>query len=148
MWSALFVSPNFLERVAEPESPFHPVYLTYRRAEITRAELLHPIDGWHASVEGHNALADAAFSNLKLSLDFLGISDSRRGGFQSPLLGRRTRDRRSLATNRRVVSGARLFLASCDSRNVLVARVTVPSHAMFGGSLRFPKVEQSNRIPR
>jgi hypothetical protein len=25
------------------------------------------------SVEGHNALADAAFSDLKLSLDFLGI---------------------------------------------------------------------------
>jgi hypothetical protein len=40
MWSALFVSPNFLERVAEPESPFHPVYLTYRKEEITRAELI------------------------------------------------------------------------------------------------------------
>jgi hypothetical protein len=28
MRSAQFVSPNFLERVAERESPFHPVYLT------------------------------------------------------------------------------------------------------------------------
>jgi lysophospholipase L1-like esterase len=42
-------------------------------ADLSRAELLHPIDGWHASVKGHNALADAAFSDLKLSLDFLGI---------------------------------------------------------------------------
>ena len=40
MRSALFVSLNFLERVAEPESPFHPVYLTYREGEITRAELI------------------------------------------------------------------------------------------------------------
>ena len=42
-------------------------------ADLSRAELLHPIDGWHASVKVHNALADAAFSDLKLSLDFLGI---------------------------------------------------------------------------
>jgi len=42
-------------------------------ADLSRAELLHPIDGWHASVEGHNVLADAAFSDLKPSLDFLGI---------------------------------------------------------------------------
>jgi lysophospholipase L1-like esterase len=40
MKSAPVVSPNFLERVAEPESPFHPVYLAYRRSEITRAELI------------------------------------------------------------------------------------------------------------
>jgi lysophospholipase L1-like esterase len=43
------------------------------RADLSRAELLHPIDGWHASVEGHNVLADAALNDLKLSLDFLGI---------------------------------------------------------------------------
>lgn len=42
-------------------------------ADLSRAELLHPIDGWHASLEGHNVLADAALSDLKLSLDFLGI---------------------------------------------------------------------------
>jgi lysophospholipase L1-like esterase len=42
-------------------------------ADLNRAELLHPIDGWHASVEGHNVLADAAFTDLKLSLDFLGV---------------------------------------------------------------------------
>ena len=42
-------------------------------ADLSRAELLHSIDGWHASIEGHNILANAAFSDLKLSLDFLGI---------------------------------------------------------------------------
>src|SRR4030095_1509710 len=50
-------------------------------ADLSRAELLHPIDGWHASVEGHNVLAQAAFSDLKLSLDFLGIRSSKGGWF-------------------------------------------------------------------
>jgi lysophospholipase L1-like esterase len=44
------------------------------RADLSRAELLHPIDGWHASVEGHNALASSALSDLKASLEFLGLS--------------------------------------------------------------------------
>ena len=43
-------------------------------ADLGRAELLHPIDGWHASVQGHNALADAASSDLHPSLEFLGIA--------------------------------------------------------------------------
>jgi hypothetical protein len=43
-------------------------------ADLSRAELLHPIDGWHASVEGHNVLADAAFSDLGPTLEFLGIN--------------------------------------------------------------------------
>ena len=42
-------------------------------ADLSRAELLHPIDGWHASVEGHNVLAKAAFSDLGSSLEFLQI---------------------------------------------------------------------------
>jgi lysophospholipase L1-like esterase len=42
-------------------------------ADLSRAELLHPVDGWHASVEGHNALAEAACRDLKTSLEFLGI---------------------------------------------------------------------------
>ena len=41
-------------------------------ADLTRVELLHAIDGWHASVEGHNVLAAAAFEGLKPSLEFLG----------------------------------------------------------------------------
>jgi hypothetical protein len=43
-------------------------------ADLGRAELLHPIDGWHASVEGHNVLAQAAFSDLGSGLEFLGIN--------------------------------------------------------------------------
>ena len=50
-------------------------------ADLSRAELLHAVDGWHASAEGHNVLAEAAFSDLGPSLEFLGIksppSDSR-----------------------------------------------------------------------
>jgi len=42
-------------------------------ADLSRTELLHPIDGWHASVEGHNALAEAACRDLQPSLEFLGI---------------------------------------------------------------------------
>ena len=42
-------------------------------ADLSRAELLHPIDGWHASLEGHNVLAGAAFSDLGPTLEFLGI---------------------------------------------------------------------------
>ena len=53
MRSALLVSPNFLERVAEPESPFHPVYLTYRKGEITRAELITRLP--HVAMLGNSA---------------------------------------------------------------------------------------------
>jgi len=42
-------------------------------ADLSRAELLHAIDGWHPSVEGHNVLAEAAFGDLGPSLQFLGI---------------------------------------------------------------------------
>jgi lysophospholipase L1-like esterase len=42
-------------------------------ADLSRIELLHPIDGWHASIEGHNVLAEAAFRGLGPSLEFLGL---------------------------------------------------------------------------
>ena len=45
-------------------------------ADLGRVELLHPIDGWHASAEGHNVLAEAVFSGLAPSLEFLGIRSS------------------------------------------------------------------------
>jgi lysophospholipase L1-like esterase len=45
-------------------------------ADLSRVELLHPIDGWHASVKGHNALGDAALRDLKASLEFLRIFES------------------------------------------------------------------------
>jgi lysophospholipase L1-like esterase len=56
-------------------------------ADLSRAELLHPIDGWHASTEGHNVLAEAAFGDLSPSLEFLGMDEPRRGGFQSASFG-------------------------------------------------------------
>jgi lysophospholipase L1-like esterase len=42
-------------------------------ADLSRVQLLHPIDGWHASAEGHNVLAEAAFRDLRPSLEFLGL---------------------------------------------------------------------------
>ena len=42
-------------------------------ADLSRAELLHAVDGWHASAKGHNVLAKAAFDDLAPSLEFLGI---------------------------------------------------------------------------
>ena len=42
-------------------------------ADLSRAEFLHAVDGWHASVEGQNVLAEAAFGDLGPSLEFLGI---------------------------------------------------------------------------
>jgi lysophospholipase L1-like esterase len=43
------------------------------RADVSRIEVLHAVDGWHASVAGHNVFAEAAFSALGPSLKFLGI---------------------------------------------------------------------------
>jgi len=42
--------------------------------DLSRVELLHPIDAWHASVEGPNVLAEAAFRDLGPSLQFLGLA--------------------------------------------------------------------------
>jgi lysophospholipase L1-like esterase len=41
--------------------------------DIGRAELIHAMDAWHPSAKGHNVLAEAAFSALPPSLEFLGI---------------------------------------------------------------------------
>src|SRR4030095_168127 len=53
MKSVPFVTPNFLVRVAEPESRFHPDYLAYRRGEITRAELIARLP--HVAMLGDSA---------------------------------------------------------------------------------------------
>ena len=42
-------------------------------ADLSRAELFHAVDGWHASAKGHNVLAEAAFADLGPSLKFLGM---------------------------------------------------------------------------
>jgi len=43
------------------------------KADLSRPELLHPVDAWHASTEGHRMLAQAAFNDLGPSLKFLEI---------------------------------------------------------------------------
>jgi lysophospholipase L1-like esterase len=43
------------------------------KVDFGRLEMINPVDAWHPSVEGHKALAAAAFSALRPSLEFLGI---------------------------------------------------------------------------
>jgi hypothetical protein len=43
------------------------------KTDLSRVEVIHAIDGWHPSVEGHNVFAKAAFIGLAPSLEFLGI---------------------------------------------------------------------------
>ena len=47
---------------------------TLAKVDLSRVEVLHAVDGWHASVVGHNLFAGAAFSALDPSLKFLGIN--------------------------------------------------------------------------
>jgi lysophospholipase L1-like esterase len=42
-------------------------------ADFSNVESLHRIDAWHPSAKGHNLLAEAAYSALRPSLNFLGI---------------------------------------------------------------------------
>jgi len=44
------------------------------KTDLSRVEVIHAVDGWHPSVEGHNVFAEAAFSGLAPSLEFLGIN--------------------------------------------------------------------------
>jgi len=44
------------------------------KVDLSRVEVLHAVDGWHASVVGHNLFAEAAFSGLAPSLGFLGLN--------------------------------------------------------------------------
>ena len=41
------------------------------KVDFSRLELINPVDAWHPSVQGHKALADAAFSAIRPSLAFL-----------------------------------------------------------------------------
>jgi lysophospholipase L1-like esterase len=47
-------------------------------ADLSRVELLHAVDGWHPSAEGHKVLAEAAFADLGPSLEFLGLKSASR----------------------------------------------------------------------
>jgi lysophospholipase L1-like esterase len=46
------------------------------KVDLSRVEMIHAVDGWHPSAQGHNVFAEAAFSGLAPSLEFLGIKGS------------------------------------------------------------------------
>jgi lysophospholipase L1-like esterase len=46
------------------------------KVDFSRLELINPVDAWHPSVQGHKALADAAFSAIRPSLAFLGVGQT------------------------------------------------------------------------
>jgi len=49
------------------------------KADLSRIEVIHEVDGWHPSVQGHNVFAEAAFNDLGPSLEFLGITEAESG---------------------------------------------------------------------
>ena len=61
MKSAPFISPNFLERIAEPESRFHSDYLAYRNGEIMLAALIARLP--HVAVLGDSVCMDIYISS-------------------------------------------------------------------------------------
>lgn len=48
------------------------------RVDLSRLELIHPVDAWHPSEEGHKALAEAAFNAILPSIEFLRLGPTRR----------------------------------------------------------------------
>ena len=41
--------------------------------DLSPVKVIHAVDGWHPSIEGHNRFAEAAFNNLGSILEFVGI---------------------------------------------------------------------------
>jgi len=48
------------------------------KVDLSRLELIHPVDAWHPSEEGHKALAEAGFNAILPSVEFLGVAKSPR----------------------------------------------------------------------
>ena len=46
------------------------------KVDLSRVEMVHPVDGWHPSTQCHNAFAEAAFRSLAPVLEFLGLMPS------------------------------------------------------------------------
>ena len=61
MKSAPFVSLNFLERIADPASRFHRVYLSYRNREITKNDLVAQLP--HVAMLGDSVCMDIYISS-------------------------------------------------------------------------------------
>ena len=45
-----------------------------RKVDFSRLELINPADAWHLSIDGHKALAEAAFRAIAPSLEFVGAA--------------------------------------------------------------------------
>jgi len=60
--SAPVISANFLQRIAQPTSRFHPDYLAYRDREITWAELVARLP--HVAMIGDSVCTDVYISSL------------------------------------------------------------------------------------
>jgi lysophospholipase L1-like esterase len=43
------------------------------KVDFSRLEMIHPVDAWHPSEEGHKTLAEAAFKAILPSVEFLGL---------------------------------------------------------------------------
>ncbi len=43
------------------------------KVDFSRLEMIHPVDAWHPSEEGHKAVAEAAFNAILPSVKFLGL---------------------------------------------------------------------------
>src|SRR6266404_2242756 len=61
------------------------------KVNFSRVELINAADAWHPSVEGHKALAAAAFNALGPSIKFLGIGPKRTISPASGIVTRRAR---------------------------------------------------------
>jgi lysophospholipase L1-like esterase len=48
------------------------------RVDLSRLELINPVDAWHPSEEGHKALAEAAFNAILPSITFLELGQTNR----------------------------------------------------------------------
>src|SRR5215467_5451235 len=55
------ISSNFLERIADPASQFHPDYLSYRNREITKQELVARLP--HVAMLGDSVCMDIYISS-------------------------------------------------------------------------------------
>jgi lysophospholipase L1-like esterase len=62
MRSATAVSPDYLQRTAEPTSRLHPDYIKYRNKEISRAELVNRLP--HVVMIGDSLSKDAHISSI------------------------------------------------------------------------------------
>ena len=78
---AVMINEQLRAMTAELErelKPFPNVQIRYSdalaQADLSRVEVIHAMDGWHPSAQGHTVLAEAAFNGLAPSLEFLGIA--------------------------------------------------------------------------